>query len=158
MVWGLLFFFFCSGMLLFLSLCNYVVVMSPFLSWLSIILLQNSYNCPFWVNGSFTSITHKVTPFSCHHFCHCHGSLVSLCASNHGFMCYVLNTSDFPTSDICCFVCIKSPATVCSSLMTTFIVLCKAWTLVMHSSVLLYFLYGGNTFIVSSSVKDNFSR
>lgn len=148
----------CCGLLLFLSLCNYVVVMSPFLSCLSIILLQNSYNCPFWVDGSFTSITHKVTPFSCHHFCHCHGSLVSLCASNHGFMCYVLNTSDFPTSDICSFVCVKSPATVCSSLMTTFIVLCKAWTLVMNSSVLLYFLYGGNTFIVSSSVKDNFSR
>lgn len=73
--------------------------------------------------------------------------------------CAMFSTrSDFLTSDICSFVCFKSPATVCSSLMTTFIVLCKAWLLVMNSSVLLYFLYGGKTFIVSSSVKDNFSR
>lgn len=74
--------------------------------------------------------------------------------------CAMFSTrSDFLTRrDICSFICFKSPVTVCSSLMTTFIVLCKAWLLVMNSSVLLYFLYGGKTFIVSSSVKDNFSR
>lgn len=73
--------------------------------------------------------------------------------------CAMFSTlSAFPTSDICSFVCFKSLATVCSSLMTTFIILGKAWLLVMNSLVLLYFLYGGKTFIISSSVKDNFSR
>lgn len=135
-------FFFCSGMFLFLSFCNYLSVISSFLSWLSIILLQNSYNCPFWVNGSLLQPHIKLWPSATIYAT----DMGALFPYVHLIMtsCVMFSTLfDFPTSNICSFVCFMSLATVCFSLTATFTPICKAWLLVINSWVLLCFLYGG---------------